>query len=384
MNNKPVYTSVAQLKSKKSEKLLQGSLHTSRKNKSNKCASVEVADKSKEDFVRGDVKIVRVGEGQSNTSSKRFVKSRYMSHLHPPDSNPSYSGNKTISNISITSKKSNSLKRDTTIKQNCTLNPKAECSPKASRPLKQETSTPVAVDKSIFEPDVSAVLAPQNSGMETRSKARKGKRQQVKQPADDKITQTTLFVSYSQYLTNCLMAKEVAEDAAEKNGKILQELTNLTTDNVRHEQEVTDLEIEVKTMEEQENVERSLKLQKSVLEPIVDALDQTTANFNRLVANVEGVRHTLPLKKIVETDDKKLEDELVKMSISLGELNQFLHQPKSSENKSVEIIKGLSDKTEEQFKVLKEIEDTKQKLQSAKSENNRLKFQLECEEISKK
>ena len=57
---------------------------------------------------------------------------------------------------------------------------------------------------------------------------------------------------------------------------------------------------------------------------------------------------------------------------------------KSSENKSVEIIKGLSDKTEEQFKVLKEIEDTKQKLQSAKSENNRLKFQLECEEISKK
>jgi len=62
MNNKPVYTSVAQLKSKKSEKLLQGSLHTSRKNKSNKCASVEVADKSKEDFVRGDVKIVRVGE----------------------------------------------------------------------------------------------------------------------------------------------------------------------------------------------------------------------------------------------------------------------------------------------------------------------------------
>ena len=116
------------------------------------------------------------------------------------------------------------------------MNPKAECSPKASRPLKQETSTPVAVDKSIFEPDVSAVLAPQNSGMETSkfemilkiykiiwalwigSKAGKGKRQQVKQPADDKITQTTLFVAYSQYLTNCLMAKEVAEDAAKKNG----------------------------------------------------------------------------------------------------------------------------------------------------------------------
>jgi len=63
----------------------------------------------------------------------------------------------------------------------------------------------------------------------------------------------------------------------------LQELTNLTTDNVRHEQEVTDLEIEVKTMEEQENVERSLKLQKSVLEPIVDALDQTTGLFSILL-----------------------------------------------------------------------------------------------------
>ena len=44
---------------------------------------------------------------------------------------------------------------------------------------------------------------------------------------------------------------------------------------------------------------------------------------------MDAVRHTLPLKKIRETDDKKLEDELVKMSISLGELNQFLHQPVS-------------------------------------------------------
>ena len=58
--------------------------------------------------------------------------------------------------------------------------------------------------------------------------------------------------------------------------------------------------------------------------------------------------------------------------------------PNLSENKSVETIKELSDKIEEQFEVLKEIEDTKQKLKSAKSENNRLKFQLECEEANKK
>nr|XP_002130132.1 HAUS augmin-like complex subunit 8 isoform X2 [Ciona intestinalis] len=244
---------------------------------------------------------------------------------------------------------------------------------KREKELNAKSSTPTAGFKSFFESDVSTIQTAQTT--QTNEKVIKP-RQPKPATSNEEITQLDLDLRFGEYLRAVYLHETLKTSADNRQKKAMNDLRKLTAVNISLEEELTELQMELATLERDSKLNEMIETQCSVLGPVVNQLTATTERYNCLAENIDSTRHGLQLSGAMLPDEKSLCEVLEKTNEAAAETIALLRthvEPCSEAASSFNELANL---------ILKEqiiANETMLKLKEATAKSNRelnLKYQL--------
>ncbi|XP_078485314.1 uncharacterized protein LOC100186201 [Ciona intestinalis] len=268
-------------------------------------------------------------------------------------------------------KSSNSLTKPGSLSNAVQTPPKQKM--KREKELNAKSSTPTAGFKSFFESDVSTIQTTQT----TQTNEKVVKPRLPKPPtSNDEITQLDLDLRFGEYLRAVYLHETMKTSADKRQKKAMNDLRKLTAVNISLEEELTELQMELASLERDSKLNEMIETQCSVLGPVVNQLSATTDRYNRLAENIDSTRHGLQLSGAMLPDEKSLCEVLEKTNGAAAEtiaLSRTHVEPCSDAASSFNDLANL---------ILKEkivANETMLKLKEATAKSNRelnLKYQL--------
>nr|CAB3251864.1 HAUS augmin-like complex subunit 8 [Phallusia mammillata] len=264
--------------------------------------------------------------------------------------------------------------------------------PRATKPLHHATpksktrqekimakaSTPSAGFKTFFDSDMSQI-APYKPNEEKAPSPERGS-SKSKNDDDDRVTQLDLDLAHCEYLRICHLESTLKQTRSKKTRKALADISLLCTANAQLHKEVADLEEEVLTLEHQEELNRLLDAQISVLGPAINKLSVTADKYKELAINIDATRHGLPLNGVVVPDEKKLDKVLNRHKEILGELSTLIYTHVDVCADAAEKFRKLDETVSEENSQLNDVEELAKSVTSLAVKNTTLELQLESEE----
>ena len=205
-----------------------------------------------------------------------------------------------------------------------------------------KTSTPTGrYNKTMFESDMSSIqVVPFDKKREVLPCDKKREPETVAK--SENLSETDLRIAHAKYLRAAYMNAALQKSAQTRQKSALNHVTNLCDANLRLQQEVTDLENEVKSLKYETLLEHQVDQQVKNLGPALNRISSACHKYKHMVENIDTTRHGLPVVDVKVSALNKLETSLQNMAAAINDVNVLSHSHRESCAEAAKSVKSLN------------------------------------------